>query len=73
MNGVERPSRRDWTARKYSSAAEADAQDIEYWVRIPESERALQVWTLSEQLYRLAGTFPDEPRLRRSVERLHRR
>ena len=48
-------------------------QDLEYWARIPESERALQVWTLSEQLYRLAGTFPDDLRLRRSVERLHRR
>jgi hypothetical protein len=73
MAGVKLPLRRGWTARKLSSAAQADEHDLEYRTQIPESERARQVWTLSEQLYRLAGTFSDEPRLRRSLENLHRR
>jgi hypothetical protein len=68
-----RDRRRNWTARKFSSFAEADAHDLEYWMQIPEDERALQVWRLSEDLWRLAGKFPDEPRLRRSVEHIHRR
>jgi hypothetical protein len=65
--------RRTWIARKFDSSAEADAHDLEYWLQIPQADRAVRVWKLSEELYRLAGRFPDEPRLRRSVERVHRR
>jgi hypothetical protein len=61
------------TVRRYSSAAEADRHDLEYWMRIPERERILRVWTLSQELWRLRGELRDEPGLCRSVARLHRR
>lgn len=69
---VAKTDRSAWFARKYASFAEADAHDLEFWLRIPEDERALQVWRLSEELYRLTGQFPDEPTLSRSVERVRR-
>ena len=61
------------TIRRYASAAEADRHDLEYWLQIPERERILQVWRLSEELWRLRGELPNEPGLCRSVARVHRR
>ena len=61
------------TMRRYVSAAEAVRHDLEYWMSIPERERILRVWTLSQELWRLKGEFRDEPGLCRSVARLHRR
>jgi hypothetical protein len=61
------------TVRRYSSAAEADRHDLEYWMQMPDAERVLQVWRLSQELWRLRGERPDEPGLCRSVARVHRR
>lgn len=61
------------TVRRFASAAEADRHDLEYWLQIPDADRILQVWRLSEELWRLRGDFPDEPGLCRSVARVHRR
>ncbi len=52
------------TVRRYASPAEADRHDLEYWLQIPQDERALQAWRLTEDQWRLAGKRPDQPRLR---------
>jgi hypothetical protein len=59
--------------RLYRSRAEHDRDDPRYWAEIPVAERILEVWRLSEELWRLRGEFPDEPGLRRSPARLHQR
>ena len=59
--------------RRFESPAEADRHDIEFWLQIPERERVLQVWRLSQELWRLRGELRDEPGLCRSVARVHRR
>ena len=41
--------------RGYPSAAEADRHDLEFWLQIPERERILRVWQLSQELWRLRG------------------
>jgi hypothetical protein len=61
------------TVRRFSSAAEADSHDLEYWMQIPEPERVLQVWRLSQEMWRLRGDLPDESGLSRSVARVRRR
>jgi hypothetical protein len=59
--------------RRFASSADADRHDLEYWMQIPERDRILQVWRLSQELWRLRGELRDEPGLCRSVARLHRR
>ena len=59
--------------RRYTSAAEADLHDLEFWLQIPDIERVLHVWRLSQEIWRLRGDLPDEPGLCRSVARVHRR
>ena len=61
------------TVRRFASAAEADCADRDYWQQIPEKDRALEAWRLSQQLWRLKGDPPHEPGLRRSVARVQRR
>jgi hypothetical protein len=61
------------TTRRFESSAEADRHDLEFWLQIPEPERVLQVWRLSQELWRLRGELRDEPGLCRSVARVHRR
>jgi len=61
------------TVRRYGSAAEADRHDLEFWMQLPETERILQVWRLSQEIWRLRGDLPDEPGLCRSVARVRRR
>ena len=61
------------TVRRYSSATDADRHDLEFWMKIPEAERILRVWQLSQEIWRLRGDLPDEPVLCRSVARVHRR
>lgn len=61
------------TIRRFASAREADREELAYWLQIPESERILQVWRLSQELWRLSGEPPYEPGLSRSVTRLLRR
>ena len=61
------------TVRRYASAAEADRHDLEFWLEIPERERVVRVWQLSQELWRLRGTPPDEQGLCRSVARVCRR
>jgi hypothetical protein len=61
------------TIRRYASADEADRHDLEFWMQIPESERVLRVWQLSQEVWRLRGDLPDEPGLCRSVARVSRR
>ena len=59
--------------RRYASAAEADRHDHQFWVQVPEAERVLEVWRLSEEQWQLATSSSDEPRLSRSIARVHRR
>ena len=61
------------TIRRYPSASEADRHDLEFWMTLPEEERILQVWRLSQQIWRLRGDLPHESGLCRSVARVHRR
>jgi hypothetical protein len=58
--------------RRFESSAEADRHDLEFWLQIPEHERVLEVWRLSEELWRLRGELRDEPGLCRSVARVIR-
>jgi hypothetical protein len=59
--------------RVYRSHAEQERDDAAYWSSIPAAERVLETWRLSEELWRLAGQYPDESGLRRSPARLYRR
>ncbi len=59
--------------RRYESAADADREDLSFWMKMSDSDRILQVWLLSEQMWRLRGDMTDEPGLCRSVARVHRR
>jgi hypothetical protein len=61
------------TVRRYASAAEADRHDLEFWMQMSDAERVLHVWRLSQELWRLRGTLPDEPGLCRSVAIVRRR
>jgi hypothetical protein len=61
------------TGRRFASAADADREDLAYWLRMPERERVLQVWRLSVELWRLSGEKVNEPGLCRSVARVLRR
>jgi hypothetical protein len=61
------------TVRRYSSATDADSHDLEFWMQIPEAERILRVWQLSQEIWQLRGDPPDEPGLCRSVARVRRR
>jgi hypothetical protein len=60
------------TIRRFDSAVEADRHDLEFWEQIPAPERVLQVWRLSQELWRLRGEYHDEPGLCRSVARIRR-
>ena len=64
---------RRMTIRRFASAADADREDHTYWQEIPEAERALEVWHLSQELWRLKGEPPHESGLCRSVARVRRR
>jgi hypothetical protein len=59
--------------RRFASSEEADRHDLEFWLQIPERDRVLQVWRLSQELWRLRGELRDEPGLCRSVARIRRR
>jgi hypothetical protein len=61
------------SVRRYESAAEADRDDLAFWMKMSDSDRILQVWRLSQQMWRLRGDMTDEPGLCRSVARLRRR
>ncbi|MCL4814602.1 MAG: hypothetical protein KJ061_19110 [Vicinamibacteraceae bacterium] len=65
--------RRGVTVRRFSSNAEADRHDLDYWKQIPPADRVRLAWTLSVEQWQLAGRQPDEPGLCRSVARVHRR
>jgi hypothetical protein len=69
--GAERRAR--GTVRRFSSAADADRDDAAYWQGIPEAERVLEVWRLSQEQWEPAGPSPDEPGLSRSVASVRRR
>lgn len=61
------------SVRRFTNAADADRHDIEYWRQIPEKERVLQVWKLSQEMWRLRGELVRESGLCRSVARIRRR
>lgn len=61
------------TVRRYATAADADRDDLAFWQQLSEADRVLQVWRLSQELWRLSGARPDESRLCRSVARVRRR
>ena len=60
------------TVARYTSAADADRADADFWRQIPEAERVLQAWRLSLELSQLRGDPPYEPGLRRPVARIPR-
>ena len=49
------------TIRRFASAVDADREDRAYWQQIPEAERALETWRLSQELWRLTGGSPHGP------------
>lgn len=59
--------------RVYRGFAEHARDNAAYWAAIPAAERVMEVWRLSEELWRMRGEFPDEPGLCRSVARVVRR
>ena len=61
------------TVRRYASAADADAHDLAFWMQLPEAERVLQAWRLSQELWRLRGEPTHEPGFSRSVASIRRR
>ena len=61
---------RQMTVRRYTSAAEADRHDLEFWMQMPDAERIRQVWRLSQEIWQLRGDLSDEPGLSRSVARV---
>ena len=71
VRAIERAHR--MTIRRFASAADADREDQVYWQQIPEAERALEAWRLSQELWRLKGGPPHESGLCRSVARVRRR
>jgi len=66
-------NRREVTIRRYTSAADADRHDLEFWMTLSAAERVLQVWRLSQEQWTLAGHPPDESGLCRSVASVRRR
>jgi len=58
--------------RRFESPAEAELYAREYWRSIPEADRIEFVWQLSVEQWRLAGLYPDEPGLCRSVASVRR-
>jgi hypothetical protein len=60
------------TVKRYRSAADADRDDLQYWLQLSDAERVLQVWRLSLEQWTLRGELSDERGLRRSVARIHR-
>jgi hypothetical protein len=54
---------RRMTIRRFASAGDADREDLAYWQQIPEAERALEAWRLSQELWRLTGGPAHEPGL----------
>jgi hypothetical protein len=69
---ADRP-RPELTARRFTSNAEADRHDAEFWQRLPASERVLLAWRLSVEHWRLAGQPLDESGLSRTVASVRRR
>jgi hypothetical protein len=61
------------TVRRYASSPDADRRDLEFWMQIPDAERVLQVWRLSQEQWRLHGDGCDESGFCRSVAHVHRR
>ena len=61
------------TVRRFTSNADADRHDADYWRSLPHAERVLLAWRLSEEQWTLRGEPLNEPGLRRPVTRLSRR
>ena len=72
--GTSEPGRRvrRITVQRFASAAEADRHDLEYWLSLAPTERLLQVWRLSVELWGWRGELRDEPGLCRSVASVRR-
>jgi hypothetical protein len=65
--------RKRMTVRRFTSHAEADAHELEYWTAIPPDQRLEMVWGLTLDQRSLQGLSGDQPRLQRSVCRVERR
>ena len=63
---------RDITVKVCRTREEVEAADCEFWRSLSAEERLLETWRLSEELWRLKGEFPNEPRLSRHVTRVIR-
>ena len=57
------------TVRRFSSSAEADQHEREYWMHMPAAERVALVWQLSVQAWQFKEPAFHESRLRRDVVR----
>jgi hypothetical protein len=64
--------RKRMTVRKFTSHAEADADDRTFWLEMPPAERVLLAWILSRQQWALSGKQTDESGLCRSVASVRR-
>lgn len=60
------------TTRRFASAEDADRHDLAYWRQIPDADRILLVWRLSEEQWRLSGESRHESGLPRSVASVRR-
>lgn len=61
------------SVRRFESAAEADRHDVEFWMQMPDAERVLHTWRLSQEIWLLRGDRAHEPGLCRTVARVQRR
>ena len=62
-----------WEARRFDSKKAASDADRLYWLAVPEGERALLVWQLSQEAYGIAESDTAGRRLDRSAVRIVRR
>ena len=69
----EKPAGRAVRVERFATAADADAHDRAYWMRLPTAERIQLVWRLSQEQWRLSGSPADESGLCRSVASIRRR
>ena len=61
------------TVNRFANFDDAAKADRDWWEALSAEQRVALTWRLSEELWRMSGTFPDESGLCRSVARVYRR
>jgi hypothetical protein len=68
-----RAARAKWTTTVFATPAEADAADVDFWLRLSVEERISLVGTLSLEAFRRSvGDDNARPELQRSALRISR-